>query len=100
VKEKKRALRVNFESKLKLELHGSNVTGDAGLLIYREPDDTLGLADSAGDVIADSRTGMNGQHGIVNLLRQSVFGRLGGYEEVNDADRLSVDPASDRQSTV
>ena len=24
---------------------------------------------------------------------QSVFGRLGGYEEVNDADRLGRDPA-------
>jgi len=90
---KKRALRLGFDAKLKLEFHGSNVTSDAGLLIYRELDDALGLTDSAGDVIADSRTGKNGRHGIVNLLRQSVFGRLGGYEDVNDADRLSVDPA-------
>jgi len=90
---RKRPLRVNFESKLKLEFHGSNVTSDAGLLVYRKLDDALGLTDSAGDVIADSRTGKNGQYGIVNLLRQSVFGRLGGYEDVNDADRLSLDPA-------
>ncbi len=90
---KKRALRLGFEPKLKLEFHGSNVTSDAGLLVYRELDDALGLTDSAGEVIADSRTGKNGRHGIVNLLRQSVFGRLGGYEDVNDADRLSVDPA-------
>jgi hypothetical protein len=27
------------------------------------------------------------------LLRQSVFGRLAGYEEVNDADRLCHNPA-------
>jgi Transposase DDE domain group 1 len=26
-------------------------------------------------------------------LRQSVFGRLAGYEDVNDAERLSCDPA-------
>ena len=90
---KKRALRLGFEQKLKLEFRGSNVTSDAGLLIYRELDDALGLTVSAGDVIADSRTGKNVQHGIVNLLRQSVFGRLGGYEDVNDADRLSRDPA-------
>ena len=46
----------------------------------------------AGDVLADSRTGMNGRHGMVGQFRQSVFGRLGGYDDVNDADRLSLDP--------
>jgi hypothetical protein len=40
------------------------------------------------------RTGKNGQHGIVGLYRQSTFGRLGGYEDVNDADRLGHDPAT------
>jgi hypothetical protein len=29
---------------------------------------------------------------VVGLLRQSVFGRLAGYEDVNDADRLALDP--------
>ena len=40
-----------------------------------------------------SRTGKNGWHGVVGLLRQSVYGRLAGYEDVNDADRLGRDPA-------
>jgi len=30
---------------------------------------------------------------LVGMLRQSVFGRLAGYEDVNDADRLRHDPA-------
>ena len=30
---------------------------------------------------------------MAGLLRQSVFGRVGGYEDVNDADRLGRDPA-------
>ena len=66
---------------------------DAGLLAYRELDDALGLTALAGGVLADSRTGRNGWHGIVSLLRQSVYGRLAGYEDVNDADRLGRDPA-------
>ena len=44
-------------------------------------------------MLADSRTGKNGWHGLVGLLRQSVYGRLAGYEDVNDADRLGHDPA-------
>ena len=86
-------LRPLFDRRLKLEFHGSRVTSDAGLLAYRELDDALGLTALAGDVLADSRTGKNGWHGVVGLLRQSVYGRLAGYEDVNDADRLGRDPA-------
>ena len=86
-------LRPHFDRRLKLEFHGSRVTSDAGLLAYRELDDALGLTALAGGVLADSRTGRNSWHGIVSLLRQSVYGRLAGYEDVNDADRLGRDPA-------
>ena len=44
-------------------------------------------------MLADTRTGKNGRHALVGLLRQSLFGRLAGYEDVNDADRLRHDPA-------
>ena len=60
---------------------------------YRELDDALGLSAMAGDALADARTGRNGRHALVGLLRQSVFGRLAGYEDVNDAERLRHDPA-------
>lgn len=90
---KRDGLRVDFDRRLKLEFHGSRITSDAGLLAYRELDDALGLTEVAGDIFQDSRTGKNGWHGMAGQFRQSVFGRLGGYEEVNDADRLGRDPA-------
>jgi hypothetical protein len=63
------------------------------LLPYREFDNTLGLTHTGADTLADARTGKNGRHRLVGLLRQSIFGRLAGYEDVNDADRLCHDPA-------
>ena len=86
-------LRVAFDRRLKLEFHGATVTSDAGLLAFRELDDALSLTELAADVLADTRTGRNGRHSLIAQLRQAVFGRLAGYEDVNDADRLGRDPA-------
>src|SRR5918911_1343869 len=90
---KNEALKLNFDRRLMLQFRGSTITSDAGLLAYRELDNTLGLTDTAADTLADARTGKNGRHRLVGLLRQSLFGRLAGYEDVNDADRLCHDPA-------
>jgi len=90
---RKDAFRVTFDRKVKLEFHGTKVTSDAGLLAYRELDETLGLTRISDGIWRDNRTGKNIQHELVALLRQSIYGRLGGYEDTNDADRLAVDPA-------
>jgi hypothetical protein len=55
-------------------------------------DDALGLTEMTADLLADSRTGRNGRHRLAGMLRQSIFSRLAGYEDVNDADRLCRDP--------
>jgi len=87
------ALRLDFDRRLMLQFRGSTITSDAGLLAYRELDDALSLTDTGADMLADARTGKNGRHRLAGLLRQSVFGRLAGYEDVNDAERLCRDPA-------
>lgn len=56
-------------------------------------DHALGLTDLAGSILTEARHGKNIRHLIEGLFRQSVFGRLAGYEDVNDAERLSLDPA-------
>src|SRR3954453_19351917 len=87
------ALRLTFDRRLMLQFRGSTITSDAGLLAYRELDDTLCLTDTAADRLADVRTRKNGGHRLGGRLRQAVFGRLAGYEDVNDAERLRRDPA-------
>ncbi|MBT3659843.1 MAG: IS1380 family transposase, partial [Rhodospirillaceae bacterium] len=90
---RKSSLRVDFDRRLKLEFHGSKISSNGGFLAYRELDDALGLTEVAGDVFQDNRTGKNGWHCMTGQFRQSLFGRVGGYEDVNDAERLGRDPA-------
>jgi hypothetical protein len=87
------ALRLDFDRRLRLQFRGSTITSDGGLLAYRELEDAFGLTDTGAERLADARTGKNGRHRLAGLLRQSVFGRLAGYEDVNDAERLCRDPA-------
>lgn len=88
------ALRLEFEPSFRLEFHGAKVTSDAGLLAYRELDGVLGLTAMSSDRFADLRTGSNTRHSVPVLFRQAVYGRLAGYEDTNDAERLRFDPAA------
>ena len=87
------AIKIRFDGRVRLEFRGATITSDAGLLAARELDEALGLTRLADDALQESRTGWNVQHHLVPLLRQSVYSRLAGYEDTNDADRLAQDPA-------
>ena len=88
----KDTLRVGFDRAIKLEFHGAKVSSDAGLFPYRDLDEAAQLTESAAADLFDFRTGSNISHSMTALLRQSIYSRLAGYEDVNDAERLSVDP--------
>ena len=85
-------MRMGVDGGIKLEFHGAKVTSDGGLLAYRERDDARGLFDAVSTALSDQRSGRNIQHAMPTLLRQSIYSRLAGYEDVNDAEPLSVDP--------
>ena len=89
----KTPLKLNFDPRVRLEFRDATITSDAGLLACRELDDALGLTDTTTACLQESRGGRNVQHRLVALLRQSVYSRLAGYEDTNDAERLAQDPA-------
>ena len=95
-----RADRMDFDPRVRLEFRGTQLSSDGGLLVMRELDDTLGLSDLASAALRDTRSGKNTVHRLDGLFRQSVFGRLAGYEDVNDANRLACDPSCARLSAA
>ncbi|MBI3693739.1 MAG: transposase, partial [Acidobacteria bacterium] len=76
---------------MKVAFQGSRVTSDGGLLLVRELDEHLGMTQLIAQHLTDPR-GTNTRLPLADLLRQSVYSRLAGYEDVNDAERLSQDP--------
>ncbi|QEG35987.1 hypothetical protein Pr1d_32960 [Bythopirellula goksoeyrii] len=62
-------------------------------MAHRELDEAQKITEMGADVLTDSRLGSNKQLLLVPLLRQSISSRLAGYEDVNDAGWLCVDPA-------
>ncbi|MBI4414125.1 MAG: transposase [candidate division NC10 bacterium] len=85
--------RLSFNCQLRVEFRGATVTSDAGLLLPRELDERLGLSALIERHLTDPRTGRNCQFPLPDLVRQSIYSRLAGYEDINDAERLAVDPA-------
>jgi DDE family transposase len=84
--------RLSFNPQLRIEFRGATVTSDAGLLLPRELDERLGLSAVIERHLTDPRTGRNAQFPLRDLLRQSIYSRLAGYEDTNDAERLAEDP--------
>ena len=83
----------SFNASLKIDFQGSRVTSDGGLILVRELDERLGFGELIEQHLTDSRGGKNTQFPFADLLRQSVYSRLAGYEDLNYAERLSQDPA-------
>src|SRR5215472_15463678 len=88
----KEPFQLSFNSSLRVDFQGARVTSDGGLILVRELDERLDLGELIERHLTDTR-GKNTQLPLSDLVRQSVYSRLAGYEDVDDAKRLSQDPA-------
>lgn len=72
---------------------GGTLTSDGGALLLREADDAVELLSRAAECFTDYRDADRTEHSVVDLLRQRVYGLALAYEDLNDHDELSRDPA-------
>ena len=94
-------VKLQFDRRVHLELHGATITSDAALLACRELDNALGLRETATACLQESRGGRTVQHRLLPLLTQSVDSRLAGYENTNPPEAgWSVSPGSPIRSPV
>ena len=83
-----RPFRFSFSSSLKVHFQGSESPPTLGLLVVRELDERLGLGELISDNLTDAPSWQEHATAFVQYVRQSVYSRLAGYEDLNDAERL------------
>jgi hypothetical protein len=71
---------------------GGNVSSDAGLLLLKEAENTIGVIKALASCIEDNRDQRYVDHSHHTMLTQRVFQVCAGYEDANDCDALRTDP--------
>ena len=65
---------------------------DGGLVLIRELEERLGLDRLIDEQVRDARQSENKKFPLADLLLQSVYIRLAGYEDLNNTAQVSTDP--------
>ena len=74
------------------DFSGGTLSTDAGALLLRQVDANLGLTAELAQCFDDGRNPLWVDHFVEELLRQRIFGTGLGYEDLNDHQRLRLDP--------
>jgi hypothetical protein len=74
------------------DFSGGTLSTDAGALLLRQVDLQLGLATELAQCFHDGRHPVWVDHSVPELLRQRLFATALGYEDINDHERLRLDP--------
>jgi hypothetical protein len=77
---------------VQVAFEGGLQSSDGGVLLLREVDRRLGLAERLAACIPDWRDPESISHGIAEMLRFRLFAIAAGYEDADDCDALRADP--------
>src|SRR5512136_2842072 len=78
--------------RVQADFSGGTLSTDAGALLLRQVDLNLGLSAQLAQCFDDARNQAWVDHSLEELLRQRLFGTALGYEDINDHQRLRLDP--------
>src|SRR2546425_7990924 len=74
------------------DFSGGALSSDGGALLLREVDANLGLTRRLAGCFADGRNQVWVEHSVQQMLAQRLYGLALGYEDLNDHERLRLDP--------
>jgi len=78
--------------KVVVDFSGGTLSSDGGVLLVRQVDANLGLTQSLAQCFYDQRNQVFVDHSVPQLLAQRIYGLALGYEDLNDHERLRLDP--------
>jgi hypothetical protein len=81
-----------FDKPIVMEFTETLQTNDGGLTLFGALDRSIGLTATLASALADPRCPGKTRHTHLDILRQRVYGILGGHADGNDAGRLRNDP--------
>src|SRR5258708_31457015 len=74
------------------DFSGGTLSTDAGALLLRQVDINLGLTAELAQCFYDQPNPVWVDHSVPEVARQRIFGTALGYEDINDHQRLRLDP--------
>lgn len=78
--------------KVMADFSGGTLSSDGGALLLRQVDNNLGLTMAVAECFDDYRNQLFVDHSVRELVAQRIFGQALGYEDINDHQRLRLDP--------
>lgn len=83
---------LNFNSKIKTNFNGGDLTSDAGLLLYKEFDETIGFSRLIKDKLKVTDSAKVRTHTNPDIALQKIYQIIAGYSRDDHADELRHDP--------
>lgn len=84
---------LDFNRKIKINFKGGDLTSDAGLLLYKEFDEKIGLSTAIKENLIVKDTAKFRIHTNSDIAIQKIYQNIAGYHTDDNADELTIDPA-------